>query len=209
MSRNSSISHPNYTHHSLDLSDLEAVKAYEFSVPEDATRIVLINNAGRVGGISPVGKLDDNDVISTYNVNLISPSILCNHFVEAFAGHAMEKLILNISSGAGKSAIGSWGAYCATKAGLDLFSSVINVEQGVGVEHPVKVLSVAPGIVDTDMQVEIRSSNAADFSRHADFIEYKKSGQLASSELTAAKYLYILNNLQDFPETLYSVRDLS
>ena len=153
--------------------------------------------------------LNNNDIIETYNVNLVSPSILCNQFIKAFGGHAVDKLIMNISSGAGKSAIGSWATYCATKAGLDLHSCVINTEQGVGVSHPVKVLSVAPGIVDTDMQVEIRGANATEFSRHADFIEYKNSGQLASSESTAAKYIYILNNMHEFPETLYSVRDLS
>jgi benzil reductase ((S)-benzoin forming) len=207
MSRKSSIEHSNYAHKTFDLADVSAAKAFEFSVPEGTSKVVFINNAGRIGDVKRLGSIADNDVEQTYNVNLVSPSILCNRFVAAFKGTALEKVIINVSSGAAKSAIDAWGTYCATKAGLDMLSHAINVEQ-VGVEYPVKVLSVAPGIVDTDMQSHIRAANPADFSRHAEFIDFKNAGNLASPELIASKYLHILNNLEKFDETFYSVRDL-
>ena len=58
LSRSSTISHPKYEHCVVDLSDLDSVKQFEFSVPEDATRVVLINNAGRIGEIKPVGSFE-------------------------------------------------------------------------------------------------------------------------------------------------------
>lgn len=207
IARKCTIEHANYTHITLDLANVSAVKAFNFEVPANASRIIFINNAGRLGEIKRFGTITDDDVIETYNVNLVSPTILCNHFIAAFSEVEAEKIIVNVSSGAGKNAIDAWGTYCATKAGLDILSETINLEQ-IGVQHPIKVLAVAPGIVDTEMQSEIRAANPTDFSRHAEFIEFKNSGLLAQPELIAAKYLYILNNLTQFEETLYSVRDL-
>jgi benzil reductase ((S)-benzoin forming) len=208
MARNSGIEHPNYTHEIFDLADVSAAKAFEFVVPEGTTKVLLINNAGRIGDVKRLGSIDDNDVERTYNVNLVSPSILCNRFIAAFEGAAMEKIIVNVSSGAAKHAIDAWGTYCATKAGLEMLSESINVEQGIGVEYPVKVLSVAPGIVDTGMQTHIRAANPADFSRHAEFTDFKDEGALVSPEAVAAKFMFILNNVEKFDETSYSVRDL-
>lgn len=208
MARSASIEHSRYTHVNLDLADLAAVKAFNFDVPADADRIVLVNNAGVIGNIARTGSLDDDDVIRTYNVNLVSPTILMNRFIAQLEAVESEKIIVNVSSGAGKNPIDAWATYCATKAGLDLFSRTVNAEQEIGAEHPVKVLSIAPGIVDTDMQAEIRASDSAQFSRRAEFIEFKNAGNLVGPELVAEQYFYILSHLQEFTDTLYSVRDL-
>ena len=67
----------------------------------------------------------------------------------------MAKRILNISSGAGRNPYEGWGAYCTTKAGLDHFSRVVAMEQA-NEQYPVEIVSIAPGIIDTDMQATIR-----------------------------------------------------
>ncbi len=208
MARTQTIEHPNYTHVMLDLSKAEQVEAFTFPQHNDAAKIVLINNAGAIGDIKRVGGLEADTIINNYTINLVSPSLLCNSFIGAYEGVACEKVIVNVSSGAGKHPIDAWSTYCASKAGLDLFSRVADAEQNINTAHPVKVLSVAPGVVDTKMQAEIRASDEAEFSRHAEFIDYKNSGNLATPKLVAEKYFHILCNLQDYSETLYSVRDI-
>ena len=208
LSRQNTISHPDYTHHHIDLSDTAQAAAFNFEIPADAKEVVLINNAGMLGEVKTVGHLSDQSIIDAYNLNLVSPSILMNRFAKALVGVSAKKVVINVSSGAGKRAIDGWATYCATKAGLDLFSCTMEEEQQLADTDKIKVLSVAPGIVDTGMQDQIRNSELSQFSMLADFIEYKSSGKLAEPSLVAAKYLHILNTLSEFKDTLYSVRDI-
>jgi benzil reductase ((S)-benzoin forming) len=207
IARSNSIQHENYKHIQLDLSDTTAVANFQFEVPSDANRIVLINNAGAIGEIKYAGRMDTDTIVSDYNVNLVSPSILCHLFIKATQEFNGEKMILNVSSGAGKSPIDGWGTYCASKAGIDLFSRVAAKEQNLQNANGVKIWSVAPGIVDTDMQVGIRSAEVVDFSRVDEFVDYKESGKLADAKSVAAKYFQIIESPDQFPEVLCSVRD--
>ncbi|MGN6478169.1 MAG: hypothetical protein ACTHKV_13170, partial [Flavipsychrobacter sp.] len=70
------------------------------------------------------------------------------------------------------------------------------------------ILSIAPGIVDTLMQQEIRTSNEADFSRIAEFENYKESGKLADAEAVARKYLYLIDHQEKAPGVVFSINDL-
>ena len=207
ISRKQSIEASNYEHYALDLADLTAVQSFEFKPHADATRIVLINNAGMLGEVNHIGRVADKMIIDTYNVNLVSPAILSNKFAQCYQTLAAKKVVVNVSSGAGKKSIDGWSTYCSTKAGLDLFSATMQLEQTLNKKSPIRVISIAPGIVDTEMQAQIRTSDAADFSRIEDFIQYKSSGLLETAELVAAKYLHILNRLDEF-EPICSVRDV-
>ena len=77
--------------------------------------------------------------------------------MDAFVPHPKElacpKLVVNISSGAAKRPIEGWSAYCSAKAGLDMATRTLALEQSRET-NPVRVLSFAPGIVDTRMQEE-------------------------------------------------------
>ena len=72
-----------------------------------------------------------------------------------------------------------------------------------------RIFSVAPGVVDTGMQDEIRKSSPKEFSRHDDFVEMKQTGILTRPEEVARKYLDILTTPEKYPETLFSLRDLN
>lgn len=206
--RNNAITHKRYYHKLIDFNVLESVKKIQFPELENAQKIVLINNAGTVGDINHVGSLNNDQIIANYTINLIAPSIIANNFIAAYKKQETEKLILNISSGAGKSAIDGWSIYCAAKAGVDMFSRVVAEESNID-QFNIKTLSLAPGIIDTGMQTQIRSANEKGFSNLERFIEYKKNGDLASPEATAQKVIRFINepNLQQ--NTLCSVRDLT
>ena len=170
---------------------------------------VLINNAGMLDPIKKIGTYTAEAVSMNVQVNLTAPMVLSNKFVAAYQQLNCKKLILNISSGAGKYPIDGWSAYCATKSGLDMFSTVMHAEQNLlsNVYGRVKVVSLSPGIIDTEMQADIRSSKAEDFSQVERFVDYKKSGELQSSIQTAEKIISKLHTLYHREEVICSLRD--
>lgn len=206
ISRSETIKHKNYKHFNIDFSELNKVKGFHFEEHSDANKIVLISNAGRIREIKRVGDMTEDIIIEDYNINLIAPSLLSNKFVNRFKDSSAEKTIINISSGAGKSPIEAWSVYCASKAGLDMFSKVITEEQKIK-DLGFKVFSISPGVVDTKMQESIRNSDQNDFSRKKDFINYQQSGQLSDPNLVAKKILHILAIRNKLNEPILSVRD--
>ena len=67
----------------------------------------------------------------------------------------------------------------------------------IGVEqqnqpNPVEAYSVAPGVVDTDMQREIRAASEEDFPQLSRFVELYTNGDLQSPEATAKQLLDLL-----------------
>lgn len=206
--RSSSITHKKYYHKHVDFTNMEAFQKIKFPELKDAKKIVLINNAGIVGEIKHAGNLSNQKIIDCYTVNLIVPSMLSNEFVKTYQKTNAEKLVLNISSGASQSAIDGWSVYCATKAGLDMFSKVLQEESNIDKTN-IKVLSIAPGIIDTEMQQQIRNTDSQNFSNINRFVEYKKNGDLASAEETAIKIIRFINEPNLSKNVVCSVRDLT
>jgi|ERR1051326_363604 benzil reductase ((S)-benzoin forming) len=207
ISRSNSITHKNFKHVKLDLSNVEDVKNFKFDTIGKADRICLVNNSGEIGMVKPVGKLPAGEIIKNYNLNLIAPCLLMNEFMHTYQLIVAEKIIVNVSSGAGKNPVDGWSMYCASKAGLDMFSRVADLEEKVRSKKNFRVLAIAPGVVDTDMQVHIRSSAKEDFSRIHDFINYKKDNILAKPGLIAEKYIRLLDNLSNVNETVIAIKD--
>ena len=212
--RNKTIEHPNYTHYHIDLTDMNAIKDFRFELHSNPKKIYLINNAGIIGFIKPIGKLGADIIIKNYTINLIAPSVLTNAFIECYNTTDCEKVIVNISSGAGKNPVDGWAVYCSSKAGLDMFSRVVDAEQKIRSEHPqesihkgFKIFSIAPGVVNTAMQSEIRNAEKEDFSRVEDFIAYKVNNQLSEPAIISDKYLKLLNNLNSIKGVLSSIKD--
>lgn len=159
--------------------------------PDNAEGIYLINNAGV---IEPVGRIESNDqelVERHIRINLLAPMALTAAFIDSFKGLAIQKRILNISSGAAKSAYYGWSSYCTSKAGIDMFSRCMAVEQE-NTSHPVDVMAVAPGIIDTDMQTTIRGTTEEQFIHKQKFVEYKETGMLVAPTLAGKKLARLL-----------------
>lgn len=214
ISRQQTIEHPNYTHFSLDLTDSKSVSDFRFELHAKAKKIYLINNAGALGFIKPMGKIEADTIIKNYTLNLIAPSILTNEFIKCYDTVDAEKVIVNISSGAGRNPVDGWAVYCASKSGLDMMSRVVDLEQKVRSTHAqdsihagFKIFSIAPGVVDTAMQMEIRNASKEDFSRLEDFISFKTNNQLSDAKSVSEKYVKILNNLNNIKEVLSSIKD--
>lgn len=211
VSRTNSIKHQNYRYQPLDFSDIEAVEhnlQKVFLPYKDAERLVLINNAGVLGDIGYVGEKMPNERFEfVFDVNVIVPAMLMNTFLEVYQQVPCEKVIVNISSGAGKYPIDGWASYCASKAAIDMLSQTIQLEQNVR-GTGVKVYSLSPGVVDTAMQEHIRESDEQHFSNIERFREYKEKGELASPKDVGKKITQFLHSTDKYTDVMVSVRDM-
>ena len=167
---------------SLDVSDLGAIES-AFAIvtahigDQHFDRAVLINNAGVV---SPVGAFDQISAADTGHnliVNVAAPMVLSRLFALATRQIANRRLIVNISSGAAKRAIAGWSAYCAAKAGLEMATRVAALEAAI-TDPTLSICTLAPGVVDTQMQGLIRGTNEAQFPDVARFRALKADGLL-------------------------------
>jgi len=206
ISRNHTLQHSNYTPLHLDLNDLESVREFQFGAHRDAEKIVLVNNAGILGHVNQVGRMYHDKIIQSYHVNLVSPSILINTFIGQYQDRDIEKMVLNTSSGAARHTIPSWSTYCSTKSGIEMFLRVIEDEQK-DFKYPFKIYSVAPGVVDTEMQDEIREVEPENFRELSRFVQLKKEGKLVDPKAVGKKFADIMEHPGNYPKTLMDLRD--
>lgn len=209
ISRAETIKNKNYKHFSIDLSDLEKVKNFNFPEFENADSIVLVNNAVAISEIMHFGKVSNDVIIKDYNISIVAPGILCNNFLKTYQDYSCKRLIVNISSGAAVKPIESWGTYCSSKAALLMLSEVIDVEQKLNHKNnPVHVFSVAPGIVDTDAQVNIRKTKKENFSMVDRFIEFKETNQLSKPGDVARQLYGIIQSPEKYEKVNLDVRNI-
>ena len=201
-SRTNKIQHPNFTFTKIDLSNLDAVKQLQFP-KESQQDILLINNAATIGSIIPFDRKETNDIIHEYYLNLVAPTILCKKFITTYSED--KKLLINIGSGAGNSPIHSWSTYCTTKAAIDMLTGVIAEEN----HKNLTVFSVHPGVVDTNMQSEIRNSNPKNFPLLSKFTDYYVQDKLESTKIVAQKLFHIIQNSKKFKHNILLIRDVS
>ncbi len=158
----------------------------------------LINNAGVIPQIAPLSRLDAADISRAMRVGLEAPMLLVAAFLAATEDWGLPRKVLNISSGLGRRAIASQAAYCAAKAGMDHFSRSVAMDEALK-PHGARICSLAPGVIDTDMQVQLRSAPAQDFPDLASFAQLQQTGSLSSPEEAARRVLAWLER-PDFGE---------
>lgn len=179
-----------FEHDLADIEGLDALMANVFKrIPIDQIEtICLINNAGTLLPIKPMHKCEPSELAQSMTINAIAPMVLTNLFAKHTGEIIAEKRVINISSGAGKKPYYGWSSYCGAKAAVDLFTRTISLEQKK-VENPMKIISFAPGIMDTEMQQLIRSSSEDDFEQLERFKKFKEDGKLLTPEYVASKVI--------------------
>ncbi len=182
------------TEHCIDLSD--KVQMVDFlssevlgSFLKDASTAVLLNNAGLLLPIGMNGKLSNADIFDSVTVNVSAAIALTNQFI-ALTEQATDRRIIQVSSGAARSPYAGWSVYCATKAALDHYTRCLAIEAPANL----RAVSLAPGVIDTDMQAQVRATSLSAFPARPRFDQLKQDNALASPTAVAEKLLRFLDH---------------
>lgn len=176
--------------------------------PEKVSEINLINNAGTVHPIRMVGEVDAAErIIRSINVNLTAAMLITDRFVRETDDWKMPRRIVNISSGAATSEVEGWSAYCSGKAGLEMFGKCLVAEQA-NKSNPVKLVSFAPGVVNTEMQEDIRNTKETQFPQLDRFVELQKTGALLEPEFVAEKIHDLLDSADFGSKPILHIKDM-
>lgn len=194
-----------------DLSDAEQTEnsmnqVFETVEPGDLSSLVLINNAGVLGPIGQIEQADRSQITTNLSTNLNAPAILTSRFIEQSQQLAIPKWILNITSGAASNPYDGWSLYCAAKAGLDLFTRCVAKEQARA-EHPVSIVNINPGVMDTRMQALIRKSSEDQFPTLQRFLNLYEENQLTPPETIANEVIKALEQGSLVSGSTYKVAD--
>lgn len=206
IARNCPFEAKNFIFKSLDLAKLDLVKDINFPDFEDGyDAIHLINNAGMLGEVNTLDKIDLVSLEDVISVNYTSAMLLCTKFIQKYQHLPVTKTIINISSGAATGAYASWSNYCASKAALEMLSKCIEIEQK-DKASPIHCFSIAPGVVDTDMQNQIRSTSIENFAMLPKFEELYRENKLYSPVIVAEKLIEVLKNPERFVEKVFRIQ---
>ncbi len=179
----------NITQISVDLSIIEQLEKTFLRLFDEINNnkissISLINNAGRLGKISNLENITTKDIFKSIQLNTTTPLILASLFIKLTKRLHVKKQIINISSGAAIKPYAGWSIYCTSKAALDMMTKNIAEEQKE-VKNGVLSFGIRPGVVDTEMQNQIRNTKETDFKNLQRFIDLKDKNELFSSEFVA------------------------
>jgi benzil reductase ((S)-benzoin forming) len=203
--RTNTIDHKHYKHIHCDLSDANQVA--QLSLPHQNEPIVFIHNAGILGEINRFSQ-QENAVLNlcdVMQVNFFAGVSIVEKLLQTTAPEQALTTVF-ISSGAGKRPIASWSAYCASKAAVDLWLSTILIEERENGRTLLRCYAIAPGVVDTDMQDDIRSTQKEKFSSHSQFSALKANGQLVPPTIVANKIIAMIGQ-PVFDKVICSIND--
>jgi benzil reductase ((S)-benzoin forming) len=175
----------------------------------DASRfasVSLINNAAMLTEPAPLANVDLKSLSQATRIGLEAPLVLTAAFLRATQAWSGLRRVLHISSGLGRRGMASSGPYCAVKAGLDNLARAQALEEALQ-PNGAKVCSLAPGVIDTDMQVQLRGADAKAFPDRDAFAQMKSGGKLDSPATAAAKVIAYLHRADYGANAVGDVRD--
>jgi len=193
----------------LTRSDAAAAKLEGWLSAKDASAyasVALINNAALLPRVAPLDAIPAGELADAMRADLEAPLLLTSAFLRGTQAWKARRKVLNISSGLGRRAMASQAPYCAAKAGMDHFTRCVALEEA-GKPNGAKVCSLAPGVIDTDMQVHLRGADASQFPDIGNFIGLKEKGMLSSPAEAAAKVLAFLARPDFGANPVADVRD--
>lgn len=192
----------------LDLADTAHLHAWLQTgalarFAEGAERVLLVNNAGVVQPMGAAGLLEGAQLALAISLNVTAPLLLANALVASTAD-TVERRVLHVSSGAARQPYAGWSVYCATKAALDMHARASQLDEVSGL----RISSVAPGVIDTGMQADIRAASEDDFPLRERFEAMKREGQLESPLQVAHKLVDHLLSADFGQDAVADLREL-
>lgn len=159
-------------------------------------RAVFVHAAGVLTPIGFAGEVDPAAYRAHVLLNSAAPQALGDAFLRALSGTRAPATLLFLGSGAAHSVYEGWSGYCAGKAAVDHWTRTVGAEQKRRGDR-CRVLCVAPGVVATAMQDEIRTTSERDFPDVERFRALHREGALRAPR-DVARELWALT-LRDLP----------
>ena len=181
-----------FEHHRADLSDPDAWPGVADLFLREmegfaGDRVVFVHSAGTLEPMGYAGESDAEGYARQVILNAAAPQVLGAAFVRAARETTAPCFLLNVGSGAASSVYRGWSAYCGGKAAADHWVRTVGREQAE--RGDCHLISVAPGVVETAMQAQIRDMTELEFPDVERFREMYRDGALRGPE-EAAKDLW-------------------
>jgi benzil reductase ((S)-benzoin forming) len=154
----------------------------------DGDHVLFIHAAAALEPIGFAGEVDHQAYRRTAILNGAAPPVLGDLFLGALDASTFEGTadLVFISSGAAQRPIEGWALYCAGKAGQDMWVRTVGAEQARR-GHGRRVLAIAPGVVATAMQEQIRATDEHDLPSVDRFRRLHRDGDLLDPRDSATR----------------------
>ncbi|MCA9220964.1 MAG: SDR family oxidoreductase [Planctomycetales bacterium] len=140
----------------VDVADDEQVGAWAAEVLADGgAPDLLINNAALINANAPLWQVPPNEFSDLMDVNIKGVFYVLRHFVPAMI-ERQTGIIINFSSGWGRSVAREMGPYCASKYAIEGLTKTLAYE----LPRTMAAIPLTPGMVHTDMLDSCLGSSA-------------------------------------------------
>jgi NAD(P)-dependent dehydrogenase (short-subunit alcohol dehydrogenase family) len=152
----------------VDIGDDRAVAAWARRVVErfGAPRL-LINNAAVIAPNSPIWKVSAEDADAVLGVNIAGTINTLRHFVPAMISQKAHHVIINLSSGWGRSTSPNVGIYCASKWAIEGLTQSLAQDLA---HTNIHAYALNPGVINTEMLQECFGSSASGYPTPAQWV---------------------------------------
>lgn len=188
----------------VDVTDAALVDRFAEAVSRSLGPIDLwVNNAGILGPVGPQRGHDAADVDAALRINVGGVANGTRAFTRrARAWPPARRVLVNVSSGAGRSPYEGWAVYGATKAAVDQYTRTVAIEEPGVLCH-----AVAPGVVETAMQEAVRALDEEAFPAVDRFRQIHAEARANSPAWVADHLAAILLGSLTPDEVLYRIPD--
>lgn len=161
--------HPDgHSFSALDVSDDAAVAEWAADVMESCgAPDLLLNNAAIINANAELWEVPVDEFDRVVDVNIKGTANVLRHFVPGMIDKG-NGVIVNFSSGWGRSTSSEVAPYCATKWAIEGLSQAMAQEVPAGIA----VVPLNPGVIDTDM---LKSCFGASASAYQDAREWART----------------------------------
>lgn len=185
--------------------DIVSRKITELVAATKPHRSAFVHCAGTLTPIGFAGEVATEAYRRNVILNSAAGQVLGHSYLAAIRNSPGLHDLVMVSSGAAASVYPGWSAYGGGKAALDQWVRTVGAEQTI--RGGVRVSAIAPGVLDTAMQAEIRRTEPADFPKVDRFNELHEEGRLVSAEVAAARMWQVVEEGLE-PGSVIDLRDM-
>lgn len=149
----------------VDVAEAKKVELWaERMVTQHGAPDLVINNAGLLTDAAPLWRQNAAAVARLFQVNLTGVMHVIQGFVPAMIARG-SGVVVNLSSGWGRSVSADFAPYCASKWGVEGLTKALAEE----LPAPLAAIPLSPGVIDTAMLRQCFAEGAAGYAKPADW----------------------------------------